>query len=112
VTQHVDQETVAMDGDGTRASARGAVAHRKLRQGRCWRSSGMAGSVRLLQLVLSSMQMKEGSFVEARTRKKADHGVRALLPGTKAKNGAAVLELRPAAHCSKWGKGKVERGTG
>jgi hypothetical protein len=111
-TQLVGQETVATDGDGTRASARGTVAHQKLRHERRWRSSGTAGLVRLLQLALSSTQIKEGSSVEARTSKKAGGGVRALLPRTEAKNGAAVLELGPAARCSKWGKWIVARGMG
>jgi hypothetical protein len=97
VTQLVDQETVTTNGDGTRASTGGATAHWKLQQGRHWRSSGMADSVRLLQLALSSTQIKEGSSVKARVWKKAGHDVR---------------EPRPAARCSKWGKGKVARGVG
>jgi hypothetical protein len=47
VTQLVDQKTAVTDGDGTRASSGGAAAHWKLWQTRRWRSSEMAGSVRL-----------------------------------------------------------------
>jgi hypothetical protein len=111
-TQLIDQETIVMDGDGTRASAGGAAAHRKLRQGWRWRSSGTAGSARLLQLALSSTHIKEGSSVEARVWKKTSCGVRALLPGTKAKNGTAVLELGLVARCLKWGKREGGEGDG
>jgi hypothetical protein len=111
-TQLVDQETVTIDCDGTWAPPGGATGQWKFQHGRRWRSSGTTDSVRLLPLVWGSMQIKEGSSVEASAWKKADCGVRALLPGTEAKNGAAVLELGPAVRCSKWGKGKVARGGG